>query len=103
MFNLKKFKLVNKLKNVDIKSDWLKFTNVRKTSKSREEFISEIASDNKFVEEDLKLRNMVEEMLVEELFSDIKKNKSYNFLVDSVVNKLKQKQLGNNDLEEEII
>ena len=48
----------------------------------------------KIVEEDLKIRAMVEDMLEKEFSSEIKKSKQYDFLVDSVVNKLKQR-LGN--------
>ena len=103
MFNLKNFKLVNKLKNINIKTSWIKFSNSRKSAQSQDELINAIIADNKFVEEDLKLRNMVEDMLVKEFSSDIKKSKSYNFLVDSVVHKLKQKQLGDIDIQEDII
>ncbi len=91
MFNLKHFKLVKELKNVKPQLNWLSFSN--KYSKSKKELLNSIIENNKFIEEDLKIRVMVEEMLVKEFSEDIKNIKSYNFLVDSVVNKLKQKQM----------
>ncbi len=103
MFNLKKYKLVNKLQSINLKADWINFINFRRNKRSRNELMNEILADNKFIEEDLKLRNMVEEMLVKEFTADIKNHKSYNFLIDSVVNKLKQKQLENFDSVEEAI
>ncbi|MCD7740463.1 MAG: hypothetical protein LUH11_03845, partial [Candidatus Gastranaerophilales bacterium] len=90
-FNLKHFKLVKELKNIKPQLNWLSFSN--NYSKSKKELLNSIIADNKFVEEDLKIRAMVEEMLVKEFSEDIKNIKSYNFLVDSVVNKLKQKQI----------
>ena len=103
MFNLKNFKLVNKLKNIDIKANWIKFANSQSDLNSSNNLIDSLAVNNKFVEEDLKLRKMVEEMLVKEFSEEIKNKKSYNFLVDSVVNKLKEKQLGKIEAQEEII
>ncbi len=94
MFNLKHFKLVKELKNLKPVFDWIKFSGSKNTYKAKEELLNSIIADNKFVREDLKIRNMVEDMLQKEFSPDIKKIKSYDFLVDSVVNKLKQKQLG---------
>ena len=93
MFGLKNVKLVKKLSNTDLKLGWFKFTNPIDSDKSRKDFIEEITQDNSFMHEDAKLRAMVEEMLEKEFSSDIKNIKSYDFLVDSVVNKLKNKQL----------
>ena len=93
MFGIKNVKLVKKLSNTDFRLGWFKFTNPIDSDKSRKALIEEISQDNKFVQEDAKLRAMVEEMLEKEFSSDIKNMKSYNFLVDSVVNKLKKKQL----------
>ena len=93
MFDLKNVKLVNKLSNTNFKLGWFKATNPINSNNSRKAFIEEITKDNKFVQEDAKLRAMVEEMLEKEFSSDIKNIKSYDFLVDSVVNKLKNKQL----------
>lgn len=101
MFSLKHFKLVKELKNIKPQANWLKFSALRKNTIGSE-FLDSIAADNKFVQEDLKIRSMVEEMLEKEFSSDIKNIKSYDFLVDSVVNKLKQKQLGNISSLEEI-
>lgn len=97
MFNLKKFKLVNKLKKVDLKSTWINFSNSRNNSQKKDELFESIISNNKFVEEDLKIRKVVEEMLVKEFSPAIKNHKSYNFLVDSVVNKLKMNELKRTD------
>lgn len=93
MFDLKNVKLVNKLSNANFKLGWFKATNPINSDTSRNKLIEEITKDNKFVQEDAKLRAMVEEMLEKEFSSDIKNIKSYDFLVDSVVNKLKNKQL----------
>lgn len=93
MFNIKKFKLVGKLKNIKPQFEWLKFSIVNKNSKS--ELLKSIISDKKFVREDLKLRAMVEETLYKEFGASVTEYKDYDFLVDSVVNKLKEKQLGN--------
>ncbi len=103
MFNLKNYKLVKKLKNINIKSEWLKYASNPSGSASKEELLNAIMADNKFIEQDLELRNMVEDMLVEEFTEEIKKNKSYDFLVDSVVNRLKQKQMGDIDSSEDVI
>lgn len=93
MFNIKKFKLVGKLKNIKPQFDWIKFSISNKSSKT--EFLNSIVYDKKFVREDLKLRAMVEESLYKEFGSSITEYKDYDFLVDSVVNKIKEKQLGN--------
>jgi len=101
MFNLKQFKLVKQLKTKP-QAGWLSFSSLRKTQ-TQNEFLNSVINDNEFVKEDLKLRAMVEEMLQKEFPDRIKDKKNYDFLVDSVVNKLKQKQLGNvSPLEEEL-
>ena len=92
MFNLRQFKLVKELKNKKPRMSWLKFSN---SQNRNDEFLNSVIADNKFVQEDLKIRAMVEEMLVKEFSESIKNIESYDFLVDSVVNKLKKKQLGN--------
>lgn len=100
MFNLKNFKLVNKLKNSKPQLSWLNFSNKNKINKSK--FMSSIISENKFVEEDLKLRAMVEDMIKAEFGDRLKNHSEYEFLVDSVVHKLKQQQLGKIEPLEEI-
>lgn len=95
MFNLKHFKLVKELKNIKPQLNWLTFSLSKNDSKTKYELLNSIIADNKFVEEDLRIRAMVEDMLKKEFSEEIKNIKSYDFLVDSVVNKLKQKQLGN--------
>jgi hypothetical protein len=101
MFNLKHFKLVKELKNIKPQLEWLQFSYSQNAKKNK--LMKELIADNKFVEEDLKIRAMVEDMLEKEFSSQIKNIKSYDFLVESVVNKLKQKQLGSefslNDIE----
>ncbi len=99
MFNLKKFKIVKDLKNSNSKSDLVgSYIN---NAKKQSEFLNSLISENQFIKEDLKIRAMVEEMLVKEFSADIMNLKSYDFLVDSVVNNLKRKQLGNiSELEE---
>ena len=64
--------------------------------------MSSIITDNKFVEEDLKLRVMVEDMIKTEFGDRLKNHDEYEFLVDSVVHKLKQQQLGHIEPLEEI-
>ena len=101
MFNLKRFKIVKELKNVKSKTNWIGFSSLNSTNK-QSAFLDAIISENQFVKEDLNIRKMVEETLVKEFSEDVKNLKSYDFLVDSVVNKLKQKQLGDISSLEEI-
>ena len=98
MFNLKHFKLVKELKNMKSQIDWLQFSSLKNSKKDR--LLDSIIADNKFVAEDLKIRAMVEDMLKKEFSDEIVNLKSYDFLVDSVVNKLKQKQLTDSPLSE---
>lgn len=93
MFGLKNVKLVKKLTNMRPQLTWLKFSNSSLLKKSRNDFLKEISADNSFVREELKIRKMVEEMLAKEFSPEIKNSKSYDFLVDSVVERLKNKQL----------
>ena len=99
MFSLKNFKLVNKLKDTT-KLNWLTFSNKNKIKKN--DYMSSIIADNKFVEEDLRLRAMVEDMIKAEFGDKLTNHTEYEFLVDSVVNKLKQQQLGKIEPLEEI-
>lgn len=102
MFNLKQFKIVKELKNIKPEFKWLQFVNKKSAGNSKEELLSSLMEENKFIEEDLKIRAMVEEMLVQEFSESVKSLKSYDFLVDSVVNKIKEKQLGDVSSLEEI-
>ena len=101
MFNLKKFKLVKEMKNVKPKNQWLNFSS-SKNAQTKDALLDSIIEENQFVEEDMKLRSMVEEMLVKEFSEKIKDMKSYDFLVDKVVNKLKKKQIDTAEPVEEI-
>ena len=96
MFNLNRFKLVKELKNKDIKNVLSEYA-LSRNKGVENVLLKEIISDNKFVQQELKIRKMVEKMLEEEFSPEIKKLKSYNFLVDSVVDKLKQNQLKDTD------
>ena len=73
----------------NIKSEWLKYSH----SSKKDEMFDILANDNKFIKEDVKLRSVVIDMLEKEFGKNIKNIKEYDFLVDSVVNKLKQNQL----------
>ncbi len=93
MFNLKHFKLVKKLKDIQPNISWLNFSFKQQLS-DKDKFIDSLIADNKFIEEDMKLRLMVEDMIRKEFPERLKDEKSYSYFVDCVVNKLKQKQLG---------
>ncbi len=97
MFNLKHLKLIKELKGKS-NTDWLKYA----SSDKKSELLDEIIADNKFVQEEMQLRAMVEDMLQKEFSPDIKNIKNYDFLVDSVIDKLKSKQLGNISESEDI-
>lgn len=94
MFNLKRFKFVKELKDIKPQFNWLQFANKKNSAPVKDELLNSLITDNKFIEEELKIREMVEEMLVQEFTDNIKNTKSYDFLVDSIVNKIKEKQLG---------
>ncbi|MBQ9246798.1 hypothetical protein IJ182_11100 [bacterium] len=98
MFNINRSKTdKNANKNKSI-LDWLQFSSGNK----KDGLLDSVISDNKFLQDELEIRNMVEEMLVKEFSESIKNIKEYDFLVDSVVNKLKQQQLGDISEDEEI-
>lgn len=88
MFNINKSQDDNN-PNKKIKSDWLNFS----FSDRKDSLLSSFGSDNKFVQEEMKIRAMVVEILDKEFGEKIRNIKNYDFLVDSVVNKLKNKQL----------
>ena len=90
MFNVNKQKKTKETKNTKSKFNWLQFSSAEK----KDELLSSLMADNKFIQEDLKIRAMVEDMLQKEFSSEIKNIKDYDFLVDSVVDRLKKKQLG---------
>ncbi len=92
MFNLKHFKLVKKLKNFQPNIDWLNFSATQQLN-YKDEFLNSLMLENKFIQEDMKIRAMVESIIKKEFPERIKDEKSYSYLVDCVVNKLKQKQM----------
>ncbi len=98
MFNLNDLKIVKELKNKKSKTDFVQYS----AKNNKDALLESVLSENKFLQEDMKLRAMVEDMLQKEFTSKIKNIKDYDFLVDSVVNKLKAKQLGNVSEEEDI-
>ena len=94
MFNFNNSKDESVSKEKSLKADLLKFS----SSQKKDEFLSSVAAKNKFVKEDLKMRSMVVDMLEKEFGKNIKNTKDYNFLVDSVVNKLKKQQLDKEEI-----
>jgi len=100
MFGLKNIKFVKELSDITPKTGWLKFSNLKSNPEKRDYYMSQIIGDNEFIREDMKLRKTVEEMLVKEFSDDIKKIKSYDFLVDSVVNRLKKGQIKDTELQD---
>ena len=89
MFNLNRSQGDKNPNKKSVKSDWLKFS----SSDKKDELLSSFAAENKFVQEEMKIRAMVIDMLDKEFGKNIRDIKGYDFLVDSVVNKLKKKQL----------
>ena len=89
MFNLNKSPNDKNPEKRKIKSEWLKFSSTEKN----DELLSSFAAENKFVKDEIKIRSMVIDMLDKEFGKDIRNIKGYDYLVDSVVNKLKKKQL----------
>lgn len=89
MFNLNRFKDGNNSDDKNIREKWLKFSNNAK----KDELLEALAVDNKFIRDDLKIRAMVIDMLDKEFGKNIRTLKSYDFLVDTVINKLKKNQL----------
>ena len=92
MFNLGKFKFNNNKDNTNSKKEFLSF--ISSQSESKKEFLDSVVSDYSFVQDDIKLRAMVEDMIKQEFGSRFDNYKDYDFLVDSIVNKLKNQQLG---------
>ena len=89
MFNLNRSGKDKNYHDKNLKSDWLKFS----SNSIKDDFLASIARDNKFVIEDMKIRTMVVDMLKQEFGENIKNIKDYDYLVDSVVNRIKDKQL----------
>lgn len=92
MFNLKNFKIVKELKNNKPQINWLKFTN--STNPNKKELLNTVTAEKSFVKEDQKLRATVEEMLKQELGITREGYNDYDFLVDSVIYKLKKQEMG---------
>ena len=90
MFNRNKQNHDENKDNVDIKQDLLNFLSKKEKSSA---FDLE-AAEKSFVKEDLKLRAMVVKTLEKEFGKKITQIKNYEYLVESVVNRLKKAQLG---------
>ena len=90
MFNFKRTEENNNNSDEkNIKQALLKYF----SSKDKSSTLNSIASESSFIKEDLKIRNMVIKALEKEFGKEIKNIKNYDYLVDSVVNRLKKKQL----------
>ena len=98
MFNINRLKFNKDEKKNKSILDWLQFSSGNK----KDGLLDSIISENKFLQDELKIRAMVEDMLKKEFSDSIKNIKGYDFLVDSVVNKLKKQQLGNISEEDNI-
>lgn len=92
MFNLKNFKIVKELTNNKSQINWLKFTG--STNPNKKELLNTITAEKSFIKEDQKLRATVEEMLKQELGITRESYNDYDFLVDSVIYKLKKQEMG---------
>lgn len=89
MFNLNRSQENNNSNDKNIKSDWLNFSSNQK----KDDLLKNLAENNKFIKDELKLRSMVIEMIEKEFGKNIKNIRGYEYLVDSVINRLKNKQL----------
>ena len=97
MFNFKRTEENNN--NADekiIKQDLLKYF-----SKDKSSTLNSITAESSFIKEDSKIRNMVIKTLEKEFGKEIKNIKNYDYLVDSVVNRLKKKQLDAQEKDED--
>ena len=89
MFNLNRSQNGENSNEKNIRSEWLKFSSASK----KDSMLENLSKDNKFIVDEIKLRSVVVEMLEKEFGENIKNIKGYDYLVDSVVNKLKKNQL----------
>ena len=94
MIKLKEIKLVKKLKNVKPRLKWLMFSQMQdyKINSNYIDLICPNTTKTATQDHDY-IESMVKETLIKEFSPEIQNLKSYDFLVDSIVNKLKQKQL----------
>jgi len=98
MFNFKRTEENNNNSDEkNIKQELLKYS----ASKDKSSTLNSIAAESGFIKEDLKIRSMVIKALEKEFGKEIKNIKNYDYLVDSVVNRLKKKQLDAQEKDED--
>ena len=90
----KNLKLVQKLKeNVSPRLRWLSFTNKNNSDKNSAQYIQSLSGiELKSMQEAKELEMMIRNQLKEE-FPGIENKKSYELLVDAVMNNIMKKQL----------
>ena len=90
--NLKIVKTITKLKRPHL--NWIMFSKIRnyKIKSNYVELICNNANNEDVITSESALRNMVEETLMLEFSSDIKNIKSYDLLVNAVIENIKSKQ-----------
>lgn len=89
MFNLNKSDDSSNNNDKGLKLKWLNFLSGREN----DDMLNSIASETKFAAEDLRIRALVKDTLEKEFGKKITQIKNFDYLVDSVVNKLKENQL----------
>lgn len=89
--NLKIVKTITKLKRPHI--NWLMFSKIQdyKIKSNYVDFICSNSQKTDVIQNDTALRNMVEQTLIQEFSADVKKLKSYDLLVNAVIENLKSK------------
>lgn len=89
--NLKIVKTITKLKRPHL--NWIMFSKIRdyKIKSSYVDLICNNADNEDFITSEIALRNMVEETLMREFSADVKNLKSYDLLVNAVIENIKNK------------
>jgi len=91
--NFKNFKLVKTLKSISPRLKWAMFSGLQ-DYKIGSRYIDYIIPETKAINKDNeRLEKMVRDTLIKEFSPKIKNMKSFDLLVDSVVHKIKLKQL----------
>ena len=95
---IRKSKLVQKIKESNPKFRWLSFSNKNQLDKSTTDYLEAISGvdDLGMFSDTKELEAMVRNQLKQE-FPGIESKKSYELLVDAVVNNIMKKQLQAND------
>lgn len=103
MKDKKNYKFTNDLKRIGPKLKWFLFTEIQ-DMKLTSDYINFICpagdkrNENSNPVEDLK--NLIENTLIREFSPNIRKLKSFNLLVDSIMNNIMKKSFSENDLKE---